>query len=96
MKKITLNEALVYMKQLKERRAEIVNLREENAYKTERVLGDKVVNIKTPVYNLKDLDTLINNLSREIRLLDAAIKATNAKVLVEGYEQDESVMGNIA
>jgi hypothetical protein len=34
-------------------------------------------------------------LAREIRLLDQAMKATNAKTVVEGYDQDDAVLGEL-
>jgi hypothetical protein len=34
--------------------------------------------------------------AREIRLLDQALKATNAKTMVDGYDQDDAVLGELA
>jgi aminopeptidase-like protein len=37
----------------------------------------------------------LTRIAREIRLLDQALKATNARTVVERYEQDDSVLGEL-
>ena len=97
MANITISEALGWQKTLKERHNELVGLRNENAHNERRYLGanaDKVIE-KTPVYDVKKLDVLIGNVAKEMRLLDAALKKTNATVNVVGYSQDDAVLGVI-
>lgn len=92
---ITLNEGLAWMKVLRQRHAELVALRDQNSEKQTRFYGanaDKQVE-KAPVYDVKSLDKLVGNVAKEIRLLDTAIKATNAVVIVKGYTQNEDALG---
>ncbi len=37
----------------------------------------------------------MTRVAREIRLLEQAMKATNAKTIVEGYDQDDAVLGEL-
>ena len=39
---------------------------------------------------------MATRVAREIRLLDQALKATNAKTPVDGYSQDDEVLGELA
>jgi hypothetical protein len=98
MAKVTISEALTWKKTLQERHAELVNLRNENSASTKRfygVAGDKN-EVKTPVYEVKKLDLLITQVARELRLVDNAIKKANAKLTVPGYDQNDSVLGEVA
>ncbi len=97
MAKLTISEALGWQKTLKERHSELVGLRNENSHSDTRYYGanaDKVME-KKPVYDAKKLDALIGNIAREMRLLDVALKNTNATLNVKGYEQDDAVLGVI-
>jgi hypothetical protein len=48
-------------------------------------------------YDVKTLDRVVpRGGAREIRLLDQALKATNAKTMVDGYNQDDAVLGELA
>lgn len=97
MAKITINEALIWRKTLTERHAELVTLRNQNSQHEVRYLGanaDKTVE-KKPVYSVVKLDALISRLSREMRLLDTAIKQANATVQLPTYEQDDAVLGEL-
>jgi hypothetical protein len=94
---ITINEALVWMKTLRERHAELVNLRDQNSHVTTRRFGlggDKDITIE-PTYNVKTLDKMITRVAREIRMLEQQIKATNAVTPVLNYTQDEAVLGDL-
>ena len=51
--------------------------------------------VKEPVYDVKVLDRLVTRVAREIRLLEQALKATNAKTVVEAYDQDDTVVGEL-
>lgn len=97
--KLTINEALGWMKTLRERQAELVGLRSTNSHEERRYLGgganDKVIE-KTPTYDVKVLDKMITTVAREIRLLDMALKRTNAATTVEGYDQDDAVLGELS
>jgi hypothetical protein len=57
--------------------------------------ADKEI-VKEPVYDVKTLDRVVTRVAREIRLLDQALKAQNAKTIVDGYEQDDAVLGELA
>ena len=51
--------------------------------------------IREPVYDVKTLDKLVTRVAREIRLLEQALKATNAKTVIEGYDQDDTALGEL-
>jgi len=97
MAEITLNEGLAWLKTLKKRHEELIALRDGNANRERRFYGatDREV-VKEPVYDVKALDRAVTRVAREIRLLDQALKATNAKTVVEGYLQDDSVLGELS
>ena len=97
MATVTINEGLTWLKTLKQRHTELVALRNENAHRETRWLGshaDKSIE-RVPVYDVKALDTLVAQVAREIRLLETAIKKTNATTVVEGYEQNDAVLGQV-
>jgi hypothetical protein len=94
---ITLNEGLAWLKTLKKRHEELIALRDGNAHRERRFFGasaDKEI-VKEPVYDVKALDRAVTRVAGEIRLLDQALKATNAKTIVEGYEQDDGSTGRV-
>jgi hypothetical protein len=96
-KKITINEALTWLKTLTERHDELKSLRNENsAVRTSYrgLKGDTPETVR-PVYDVVSLDRLVARVAAEKRKLDAAIKATNARVKVYGYEMDEEVLGEL-
>lgn len=97
MATLTINEALTWKKTLAERHNELVGLRSENsAVRTSyRGLKGDTPETVTPVYDIVSLDKVISNLSREMRRLDMAIKATNALTPVKDYEYDENVLGEL-
>jgi hypothetical protein len=97
MPEITINEGLAWLKTLKKRHEELVALRNDNAHRERRFFGstaDKEI-VKEPVYDVKVLDRLVTRVAREIRLLEQALKATNAKTLIEAYHQDDTVLGEL-
>ncbi len=97
MAKITINEALNWKKTLLQRHAELVALRNENSHEDNRFYGanaDKVIE-KKALYDVKALDKLVTQVAREMRLLDNALKATNASTNVKGYEYDDAVLGEV-
>lgn len=96
MAEITINEGLAWLKTLKKRHEELVALRNDNAHRERRFYGstDREI-VKEPVYNVKVLDKVVTRVAREIRLLEQALKATNAKTTVEGYQQDDAVLGEL-
>ena len=94
---ITINEALTWLKTLRERHAELVGLRNENSAVVTRrygVGGDKETERK-PVYSVKDLDKMVTRVAREIQKLEQSIKVTNATTAVTAYEKDEAVLGEL-
>jgi hypothetical protein len=97
MAQITVNEALAWQKTLKARYAELVALRDENGARTRRFIGahgDKEI-VKEPVYDIKKLDKLITGVAKDMRLLDAAIKKSNALTVLADYSQDDAVLGEV-
>jgi hypothetical protein len=97
MAAITINEGLNWLKTLRARHAELVSLRNENSKTRTRLYGanvDKEI-IENPVYDIKKLDKLINNVAKEIRTLEMKLKATNATTVIAGYDQDDAVLGEV-
>ena len=97
MAQITISEALGWQKTLQQRHSELVGLRNENSFNERRYIGanaDKTIE-KTALYDVKKLDALIANVAKEMRLLDAALKKTNATVNVVGYDQNDAVLGQV-
>jgi hypothetical protein len=95
---ITINEGLAWLKTLKKRHEELLSLRNDNAHRERRFYGasaDKEI-VKEPVYDVKVLDRLVTRVAREIRLLEQALKTTNAKTTIEAYEQDEGALGELS
>ena len=41
------------------------------------------------------LKTVVTRVAREIRLLEQALKATNARTTVDAYDQDDAVLGEL-
>jgi hypothetical protein len=98
MAQITINEGLAWLKTLKKRHEELLNLRNDNAHRERRFFGasaDKEI-VKEPVYDVKVLDKAVTRVAREIRLLEQSLKSTNAKTPIENYEQDDAVLGELA
>lgn len=52
--------------------------------------------VKEPVYDVKVLDRMVTRVVREIRLLDQALESTNARTTVAAYDQDDTVLGELA
>lgn len=97
MASITLNEGLAWLKVLRARHAELVQLRNQNSDVETRFYGrDSTPSEKKPVYDIKALDKLIGGVAKEIRLLDTAMKRTNALTPIEGYSQNEDALGEIS
>lgn len=96
-KTVTINEAMVWMKTLRGRHAELVALRDQNSAEVTRrygMGGDKS-ETRQPTYDVKALDKLITRVAKEIRVLDQQIKATNGVTPVIGYTQDDDVLGEV-
>ena len=97
MAKITINEALNWRKTLAQRHGELVSLRNENSHEDRKYFGanaEKFVDAK-PLYDVKQLDKMITTVAKEMRVLDNALKATNASTQVLGYEHDDAVLGEL-
>jgi hypothetical protein len=98
MSQITINEGLAWLKTLKKRHEELLALRNDNAHRERRFYGasaDKEI-VKEPVYDVKVLDRILTRVAREIRLLEQALKAANAKTMIDAYDQDDSVLGELS
>jgi hypothetical protein len=52
--------------------------------------------VKEPVYDVKVVDHLVTRVAREIRLLEQALKTTNARTAIEAYDQDDAVLGELS
>ena len=97
-KTLTINEAMVWLKTLHARHAELVSLRDQNSANVTRhygMGGDKT-ETRQPTYDVKALDKLVTQVAREIRVLDQQIKATNGVTPVIGYEQNDDVLGEVS
>lgn len=95
---MTINEALIWQKTLTARHAELVQLRNENSTRERRYYGanaDKTVE-KEPTYDVKALDKLVEAVAKEMRLLNVALKATNAVTTVVGYAPNEDALGTLS
>ena len=95
---ITINEGLAWLKTLKKRHEELLALRNDNAHRERRFYGasaDKEI-VKEPVYDVKVLDKLVTRVARETRLLEQALKATNAKTVIDTYDQDDAALGELS
>lgn len=97
MSQITISEALTWQKVLKERHAELTELRNSNTVRTTRLYGANAdrTQIVEVLYDAKVLDKTITRLAAETRNLDNAIKRINATTIVAGYNQDDSVLGEL-
>ena len=98
MAQITINAGLAWLKTLKKRHEELLALRNDNAHRERRFYGasaDKEI-VKEPVYDVRALDKVVTRVARDMRLLEQALKTTNAKTMVEGYDQDDTVLGELA
>lgn len=94
---LTINEALVWAKTLKERHSELVGLRNENSKRTKHYFGQNAdkERVEEPLYDVKALDKIVAGLAKEMRVLEQAIKNTNATTKVIGYQQDDAVLGEL-
>ena len=52
--------------------------------------------VKEPVDDVKVLDRVVTRVARGIRLLEQALKATNAKTTIDSYQQDDVVLGELS
>jgi hypothetical protein len=41
-------------------------------------------------------DRLVTRVAREIRLLEQALKRTNAKTMIEAYDQNDAALGELS
>ncbi len=98
MAQITINEGLAWLKALKKRHEELLALRNDNAHRERRFYGasaDREI-VKEPVYDVKVLDRLVTRVAREIRLLEQSLKSTNARTIIDGYDHDDAVLGELS
>jgi hypothetical protein len=94
--KITVSEALGTLKLLAKRHNELVTLRDQNSASTTQYYGanaDKM-RVTEPKYDVKALDKLVTQVAREQRLLEQAIKRSNATIVLD-YEWDDVVLGEV-
>lgn len=91
---MNISEALGWMKTLKARHSELVNLRNQNSAVTVRRYGNDN-ETTTPTYDAKALDRRITLLAREMRLLDEAIKRANATTIITGFTRNDDVLGEL-
>ncbi len=91
---MTISQALSWVKTLRERHQELVQLRNQNSSQRTHLFGDKEVKVEV-LYDAKKLDKRIGLIARDIRKCEDAIKQTNATVQVVGYEKDENILGEL-
>ena len=97
MEEITLSQGLAWMKTLRVRHNELVVLRDRNSAERIRRWGETKEDIvEKPVYDVKELDRIINRIALELRRLDDAMKVTNAKTIVENYKRDDEILGELS
>lgn len=97
MEEITLSQGLAWMKTLRVRHNELVVLRDRNSAERIRRWGETKEDIvEKPVYDVKELDRMINKIGLELRKLDDAIKVTNAKTIIENYKRSDEVLGELS
>lgn len=92
---MNLSESLGWMKTLKTRHSELVQLRSENSRSSTHRYGNEPPVEERPEYDVKKLDKLTTKLATEIRHLDEAIKRTNAATQLGGYVRDENILGEL-
>lgn len=91
---MNLSESLGWHKTLTARHSELIRLRDANSRVSITRFGEQTVETK-PAYDPKKLDKRVALLAREIRLLDEAIKKTNAATIVPGFERNDEVLGEL-
>ena len=94
---ISVSEALTWQKTLRERYQELVGLRAQNANRERIFYGtnqDKE-RVTEPLYDVRALDRTISGLAREMRLLDEAIKRSNAKTPLANYLRNDAILGEL-
>ena len=92
---MTVNAGLSLIKSLKQRHSELTTLRGQNLNRTRYRQAGVADEVEEPTYDVKLIDTKIVAIAKEIRLLDAAIKESNAKTDIDGFTHDESVLSAI-
>lgn len=97
---ITINEGLSWLKTLKTRMSELIKLRDGSAKKTTRKenpydQNGNAVLVDEPMYDAKALDRTIAKLAKEVRICESAIKRMNGKTALEGYDQNDEILGEL-
>lgn len=96
MANITISEGLSWLKTLKKRQDDLIALRNSNSRTVSTGYGDRAAVVtQTPEYDPKKLDKRITLIARDIRLCESAIKKANATTPLQGYTQDDSVLGEL-
>lgn len=93
----TINEGLLWLKTLRTRHGELVQLRNSNSQDETRYYGanaDKQVE-KKPTYDAKKLDKLVTSVAGEIRRVEMAIKSANAATVVASIDIDDAKLGSV-
>lgn len=93
-KKATISECLGWLRTLRGRHTELIQLRNQNSAEVTVDFQGKSIT-RTPTYDAKTLDKRIAVLAREIRLCDTAIKTTNGSVEVRDYLVDDDVLAEL-
>lgn len=91
---MTINEGLALQKALKQRHAELTQLRNQNANAQRYRNPGSAEVVEQPLYDVKKVDTMLVKIAKEMRLLDASIKAANAKTVID-FNHDETSLGAI-
>lgn len=95
-RKITLSEGLGWLKILKARQTELIGLRNQNSQRTVYLYAtEKPQQKQEPTYDAVKLDKRVTLLAREIRLCESAIKQANAQLVLDNYQADDDVLGEL-
>ena len=94
MAHITISEGLGWLKTLRARHAELIQLRNANGSKVTVDYNNRQ-STTVPEYDAVKLDEMIAALARDIRLCETGIKRTNAKTHIEGYDYNDAILGEL-
>jgi len=78
---VTINELLVLIKAVRERRNDLISLRDKNSITTRWMTDEKKV--EEPQYDPKNVDKKVSELDLFLLKADAKIKQSNARVEIE-------------
>lgn len=81
--KITVNEAMIWMKAARGRLGELSSLRSESATKERWMGGSEPGKVKEPIYDMKELDKRCTEIENWLLEVETRIKQSNAITKIE-------------